>query len=222
MSVVVQIFEGKFAAPDQPQSVRRTSRLSPIHHEQIQSLVQQLFFQPESGSVRHAAFSAADDSINILPLCFEIAEVLSDLDSYDIGVIDANPHGPPLENKLGLGPIARAESPRHIRARLWLVPRESWMPAGAARLVTEQDMSRLQALTAKFDFSILCCPPLSCVTARIGRACEGVVLVLAANKTRRLVAREMRDYLRSAQVPLLGTVLTERRFPVPLGLYRSL
>jgi Mrp family chromosome partitioning ATPase len=48
------------------------------------------------------------------------------------------------------------------------------------------------------------------------------VLVLTANKTRRLVAAQIKDQLSKAQVPLLGTVLTERRFPVPQGLYRSL
>jgi len=48
------------------------------------------------------------------------------------------------------------------------------------------------------------------------------VLVLTANKTRRLVAAQIKDQLSKAKVPLLGTVLAERRFPVPQGLYRSL
>jgi Mrp family chromosome partitioning ATPase len=102
------------------------------------------------------------------------------------------------------------------------VSRENWLPEGADRVVTEHDLGRLHDLTAKFDFSILCCPSLSWVAARIGRACEGLVLVLTANKTRRVVASKMREQLRSAQVPLLGTVLAERRFPIPAGVYRSL
>jgi Mrp family chromosome partitioning ATPase len=56
----------------------------------------------------------------------------------------------------------------------------------------------------------------------MGQACDGLVLVLAANKTRRLVAAQIKDQLRRAQIPLLGTVLAERRFPIPQGLYRSL
>ena len=58
--------------------------------------------------------------------------------------------------------------------------------------------------------------------ASIGQTCDGLVLVLSANKTRRLVAAQIKDQLSKAQVPLLGTVLAERRFPVPRGLYRSL
>jgi Mrp family chromosome partitioning ATPase len=37
-----------------------------------------------------------------------------------------------------------------------------------------------------------------------------------------MVASQLKDQLRKAQVPLLGTVLAERRFPVPQGLYRNL
>ena len=77
-------------------------------------------------------------------------------------------------------------------------------------------------MTAEFEFSILWCAPVSWLTASIGRACDGLVLVLTANKTRRLVAAQVKDQLAKAQVPLLGTVLAERRFPVPQGLYRSL
>jgi Mrp family chromosome partitioning ATPase len=74
----------------------------------------------------------------------------------------------------------------------------------------------------EFDFAILCCPSILWLTTRIGRGCDGLVLVLTADKTRRLVAARMKDLLREAQIPLLGTVLTERRFPVPEALYRKL
>ena len=74
----------------------------------------------------------------------------------------------------------------------------------------------------EFDFSILCFDPVSWLTAKISQTCNGLVMVLTANKTRRLVATQMQEQLRKARVPLLGTVLAERRFPVPEGLYRNL
>ncbi len=88
--------------------------------------------------------------------------------------------------------------------------------------MSDQNLSRLRELTTEFDFSILWCAPVSWLTASIGQACDRLVLVLTANKTRRLVAAQIKDQLSKAQVPLLGTVLAERRFPVPQGLYRSL
>jgi Mrp family chromosome partitioning ATPase len=103
-----------------------------------------------------------------------------------------------------------------------MVPRQSWLPDAGGQRITDQNLSRLRELTTEFDFSILWCAPASWLTASIGQTCDGLVLVLTANKTRRLVAAQIKDQLSKAQVPLLGTVLAERRFPVPQGLYRSL
>jgi Mrp family chromosome partitioning ATPase len=103
-----------------------------------------------------------------------------------------------------------------------MVPRQSWLPDAGGRRLTDHNLSRLRELTTEFDFSILWCAPVSWLTASIGQTCDGLVLVLTANKTRRLVAAQVKDQLNKAQVPLLGTVLAERRFPVPQGLYRSL
>ncbi len=103
-----------------------------------------------------------------------------------------------------------------------MVPRQSWLPDACEQRLTDRNLSRLRELTTEFDFSILWCAPVSWLTASIGQTCDGLVLVLTANKTRRLVAAQIKDQLSKAQVPLLGTVLAERRFPVPQGLYRSL
>lgn len=197
------------------------SRPAPPHREQLESLVQQLFFQRE-GPVRHVGFTAAENSTEIKNLCLDVAEVLAEQGTCDVGLIDAAPGGPPMEHQWDLPSVATAESAWPLKPHLWFVSRENWFPEGDGRVVTEHDLGRLHDLTSRFDFSILCCPSLSWVTARIGRACEGLVLVLTANKTRRVVAEKMRDQLRSAEVPLLGTVLAERRFPIPSGVYRSL
>jgi Mrp family chromosome partitioning ATPase len=106
--------------------------------------------------------------------------------------------------------------------RLWLVPRQSWLPASPGQRIPEQSFSRLRELMTEFDFAVLRCPGVSWLTTRIGHACDGLVLVLTANKTRRLVAAQMKNQLKKAHVPLLGTVLQERRLPVPEGLYRRL
>ena len=103
-----------------------------------------------------------------------------------------------------------------------MVPRQSWLPDARGQRITDQNISRLRELTAEFDFSVLWCAPVSWLTASIGQTCDGLVLVLTANKTRRLVAAQTKDQLIKAQVPLLGTVLAERRFPVPQGLYQNL
>jgi Mrp family chromosome partitioning ATPase len=56
----------------------------------------------------------------------------------------------------------------------------------------------------------------------LGKLTDGVVLVIAANSTRRETTRQVKDSFDAAEVRLLGAVLDERTFPIPEGLYRKL
>jgi len=215
---------------DQPRPTPITERVqheavSPrtsVHDEQIHALVQQLFFRPESRPVRHVGFATIEPSTATTTLCLEVARALAAESRYDVGLIDAHPDSVPLETQLQIPSPNPAEATWQIAPRLWMVPRQSWLPDAGGRRLTDRNLSRLRELTTEFDFSILCCAPVSWLTASIVQACDGLVLVLTANKTRRLVAVQIKDQLSKAQVPLLGTVLAERRFPVPQGLYRNL
>lgn len=198
------------------------SPLALLHEEQIHALIQQLFFGREATPARHVGFSTMETTGEIATLCLEIAKALAQEDRYDVGLIDAQPDSVSLQTQLRISSANRAEATWPIAPRLWMVPRQSWLPDGCGARVTDQNLSRLRELTTEFDFSILCCSPVSWITTTIGQACDGLVLVLTANKTRRLVATQIKDQLAKAQVPLLGTILAERRFPVPQGLYRSL
>lgn len=198
------------------------SRVASVQDEQIHALVQQLFFRHESGPVRHVGFSSVEASTETATLCLAVAKALAAGERYDVGLIDAHSDPVRLQNHLQIPASNRAEPTWLIAPRLWLVPRQSWLPDSCGQRTTDQNLSRLRERTIEFDFSILWCAPVSWLAASIGQACDGLVLVLTANKTRRLVAAQIKDQLSKAQVPLLGTVLTERRFPVPQGLYRSL
>ncbi len=201
---------------------KASSITASVHDEQIHALVQQLFFRNASIPVRHVAFSPADDSTPTAMLCLEVARALATEGSYDIGLIDAQTESLPLQMELDIAPPIHGEATWPIAPRLWMVPRESWLPDVCGERVSDRNLSRLREIAAEFDFSILWCGPVSWLTTGIGRNCDGVVLVLAAEKTRCMVAAQIRDQLRKAGIPLLGSVLAERRFPVPEGLYRYL
>ena len=210
-------------APTREQSQRKgVSLIASVRDDQIHALVQQLFFRHESKPVRHVGFATVEASTETAKLCLEVAGALAEESRYDIGLIDAYPDSVPLETRLQIPSPNPAEATWPIAPRLWMVPRQSWLPEDFGQRITDQNLSRLRELTTEFDFSILWCAPVSWRMASIGQTCDGLVLVLAANKTRRLVAAQIKDQLSKAQVPLLGTVLAERRFPVPRGLYRSL
>ena len=193
-----------------------------IRDEQIHALVQQLFFRPEVGLVRNVGFTPADESTSGAALCLEVARTLAEEGKYDVGLIDASSGRIPLHQQLQIPAPTQAGVTWRVAPRLSLVPRPSWWREGGLQRVTPENLEQLREFITGFDFSILCCAPVSWLTARIAQNCDGVVLVLTANKTRRLVAAQIKDRLSKAHVPLLGTILVERRFPVPKGLYRSL
>jgi Mrp family chromosome partitioning ATPase len=51
---------------------------------------------------------------------------------------------------------------------------------------------------------------------------DGIVLVLSAQHTRRAAALRIKEKVDEAHVRLLGTVLSDREFPIPQRLYRRL
>jgi len=58
--------------------------------------------------------------------------------------------------------------------------------------------------------------------AGLAAGCDGVVLVLKANASRREPSRKLVDDLRTAKVQVLGAVLNQRTFPIPESIYKKL
>ena len=191
------------------------------HEEQIQALLQQLFFRQDPALLRHVGFTAVDSDTATAQLCLDVALALADVGSHDVGLIDACLQSEPLHTQLQIPAGNRADASWAIADRLWLAPRRSWLDDSPQR-IWDPSLTRLRTVTMQFDFSILCLDPVSWFTAKLGQTCQGLVMVLRANQTRRLVAAQMQENLRRARVPLLGTVLTGRRFPIPPSLYRNL
>jgi Mrp family chromosome partitioning ATPase len=82
----------------------------------------------------------------------------------------------------------------------------------------------LAQLGGVFDYVLIDTPGTSvCGDAAIlGQVAHAAVLVVEANSTRRQTARKAKETLDAAGVRLLGTVLHNRSFPIPEGLYKRL
>jgi hypothetical protein len=189
---------------------------------QIHALVHQLFLHPEAERVRGVGFAPVEVSPQTGPLCFDVAKALALEGRYDVGLIDASGDALSLQSHLQVPSPSRPTAAWPLASRLWLVPQESWRRGAGLQTVTDSDIDRLREFMTGFDFSVLYCTPMSWLTLKIATACDGLVLVLIAGQTRRLVAAQIREQLRAARIPLLGTVLAQRRLPVPEALYRRL
>jgi len=128
------------------------------------------------------------------------------------GLLDALRSGRPLDDVVArhsrgvfvasLGPIADSDIGWNLLAR--------------------KDL--LDALRGRFELVAIDMPApgSSSVGLKLAPMCDGVVVVLEAEKTRAPVAAQLIDNLHAVQARVLGTVLNKRRCRVPERLYRWL
>ena len=111
-----------------------------------------------------------------------------------------------------------------IASHLWLVPAETFLGKAGNLRSPAWLRSRLGALRREFDYAVIHGPSVGSGSeaSLLGHLADGLVLVLEANRTRRITVRNIRESLQSCNVRLLGAVLTERTFPIPEGVYRRL
>ena len=111
-----------------------------------------------------------------------------------------------------------------VGINLWRVPgfglRESPEESGTGPYW----LSCLAGLRIEFEYVVIHGPVagVSSEAAVLGQLADGVILVLEAHSTRRATARKIKETLETAQARILGTVLSERVFPVPERIYRRL
>lgn len=79
-------------------------------------------------------------------------------------------------------------------------------------------------LRANFDLVVLDMPPLEVSRAglKVAVACDGVIVVVEAERTRAPVVKDLIARLQAVRGNVLGTVLNKRRYHLPSALYRWL
>jgi hypothetical protein len=196
-------------------------------HEQIQGLVRRVFLSNAMLPVRQVVFSAMEAETDVRSICRQVGEVLALETTGTVAVMGGFPRTvhdsgtldvPGEETRPGTIPPLRRISTR-VGGNLWLVP-------GAAsddRLTTASLHSYLGELRREFEFSIVAAAAGgSNETTAMAQFADGVILVLSAQRTRRVTARKVTQALEAGQARLLGTVLSDRLFPIPEGIYRRL
>jgi hypothetical protein len=194
--------------------------------QQIQNLVRRVFFSANgSRPVRQVVFSPVEPLSSVRSLCRRVADSLARQTPSSVAILGAcpailcNPERTAEQKiKADLRPLYRIAT--HLEENLWLVP-----SAGADSEATTQSLHcYLGELRREFEYSILEAPPAgeSAHATAMAQFADGIILVLSAHQTRRLAARKAKETLDAAQARVLGTVLVDRQFPIPDGIYRRL
>lgn len=201
--------------------------------DEIAKLVQRLFLAPDSP--RRVVFASIESGIGNSWMCSRVAETLAAQGRGPVCVVDCNLRTPGLhqqfgvENHHGLSDALAGTDP--IREYIYRWSRNLWLlscggsaESGISLLGSDRMRSRLAELRTSFEYVLIDAAPMSsCNDALIlGGLCDGVVLTLKANSSRREAARKALHELQSANVRVLGAVLNQRTFPIPETLYKRL
>lgn len=202
--------------------------LESFGREQIQGLVRQVFLSSSSRSVRQVVFCAVDAETDVRDICRQVGEALSAETPGKVGVMGDFPR---LVSDIGteessddprsasIPPLRRIST--RVRGNLWLVP-------GAAGDDEHRSAASLHSylgeLRREFEYSIVEASPAGeCNdTTAMAQFADGIILVLSAGRTRKVTARKLQQVLEGAQARVLGTILSDRVFSIPEGIYRRL
>jgi protein-tyrosine kinase len=201
--------------------------------EQIRGLVRQVFLPGWPKPAHQVVFSPVDPETDISSICMQVGLALSAQVPGSTCLVEANLSGPGLEQALeknGLGLVPNQErstlrdASRRLSNELWLVPRSVFHDKNKNGWSGPWLRDRLTELRQTFDYTVLYGPPAGTRSeaALLASLCDGMVLVLEANSTRRVAAQKVKEKLHSANARLLGVVLSERTFPIPEAIYRKL
>jgi hypothetical protein len=200
--------------------------------EQIRGLVRQVFLPGWPKPAHQVVFSPVDPETDISEICMQVGLALSAQVSGTTCVVEANLNSPGLQEVVernGHGLIAKEQpsfrdSSRRHSKELWLIPRHVFLGENENRWSGAWLSDRLAELRVTFDYTVLYGPPagVGSEAALLASLSDGVVLVVAANSTRRVAAQKVTERLHAANARLLGTVLSGRTFPIPDRIYRKL
>jgi hypothetical protein len=225
--------ETVFEAAADPQPVQGWNP-EDFAREQILGLVRQIFLQSARATslteaarpVRQVVFSAVERDADLHSICRQVGEALARETQGTVGIFARDVRaaidpelrrGPRSEHAPGM-PLRRIGT--RVGPNFWIVP-----PLGGESVVTASSLhSYLGEMRREFEYSIIEAPPVGASQAATAMAqfADGIILVLSAHRTRRVTALKVKETLESAHVRILGTLLSDRVFPIPDELYRRL
>ena len=194
--------------------------------EQIRGLVRQVFCPAVSPPVQQVVFSSVDGETDIRSLCSWVGEVLAQEKLAEIAVADESEFCRVGDSALRDSGCCARQRTTPIRRLAVRVHKNVWSFPPQRMIADPSQRSSLCTYMAElrrdFEYSIVAAPSstTSSKALEMARFADGIILVLSAQRTRRVTAIKVRNAL--GPVRLLGTVLSDREFPIPTNLYRRL
>ena len=207
---------------------RETHRWNPedFAREQIRGLVRRIFFVTGAQPVKQIVFSAVEPNSDVAHICDQVGRALALETRADIAIVGRERRVEPMTRPHFHHARSGAIKTRSAREanNLWRVPGFGACECTENLGTGPYWLSCLAELRNEFEYAVIhgAVAGISSEAEVLGRLADGIILVLEAHSTRRATARKIKQTLEGAQARILGTVLSERRFPIPDRIYRRL
>jgi succinoglycan biosynthesis transport protein ExoP len=194
-------------------------------------LARSIFHLNNGRPSRQIVFCGVDEENGSSSVCAGTARALENTDAKSVCLVDANVVSNGLARSFGVDtsiPHAGKNAPirehcTQLRSNLWLAGTDL-LTNGRGALLSGADLKTvLQRLEDSFEYVLIDAPALKVNgdALIIGQIVNAVVLVIEADRTRRLSALRVKETLEAAGVHIVGTVLRDRSFPLPERLYNK-
>jgi hypothetical protein len=194
--------------------------------QQLRALIQRVFFPGWPKASRQVVISSADAQSQTARVCARIAREMAAGLPGTVCAVEADMHSAEMAQLLA-EPLTHSETHPNgsmsVAKNLWLVRPETVIGRQDDGFNSVWLRTRLSELRRNFDYTLIHAPAAFLTeTVVLGQLADGIILVIEARRTRRAVALRTLEILKAARVAVLGTVLTERTFPIPEKLYSKL
>jgi len=217
-------------------SIKRQSKLKG-YHEALDVLEEQLLLSSHgTRKLRTLAITGSHRNEGVSAVAANLATTLARLGQGDVLLIDANLNHPSVHETFktrlspGLAETLTNGSNNGDAVTPSKVHNLHILSAGAARrnyseiLNTDQLRKLLNSMKRNYRFVLVDLPAVNEAgwAIRIARLCDGVCLVVEAERSRWEVVDRVREQLIKSDTNLLGVVLNKRKLHIPEWLYRTL
>lgn len=209
---------------------RCTERWDPekFAEEQVRGLVRQVFLAGTPRPARQVVFSAIDAGTDVHWLCRRVGETLASERTGDVAVVGVSslPMAGGLAGPENVGTLEYRDSRSPLKKMASRISRNCWLLRTAEQICDrgESLQAYLGQIRQEFEYSVLAASPAgeSDEATAMAQSADGIILVLSAERTRRAAALKVKEAMDGAQLRILGTVLSDREFPIPQRLYQRL
>jgi Mrp family chromosome partitioning ATPase len=210
------------------------ARVMQLLSEEEGKLIDRIFLANPSQKI--VAFTSPDRHSGCSWMVSNVARRLAAKVQASVCAVDANMQFPSLHRLFGIakepGLAQGCSQPSPLRpfaqrireSNLWVIPSGDSADGCLVQPSAEDVGQKLEELSESFDYILIdtAATSLSTSANSLAYLAKGVVLVIAANFTKREDALSAKIMLESAAIPILGAALNRRTYPIPDRIYKYL